>query len=336
MGSKQTPRAVMCYEDRKSHETGIKLLILSFTSYHSDIDFYAFVPNASEKFLKWCAGRDVKCIQESPSKQSGFNIKPDLLLWGLDKGYERVTFIDADIILTRALPKFFMDPAEDAIIASQTAPLNKVRTKVRTDFWGFKQGRRFIRDPSGCFLSASKKHRSLLNSWAKLLTDERYLSAKNLQDEKTLIPVRGDDEVLSALLGSEQYAHLKLVFLNSTSQIAQCGTPGSYTVHSRLRSLLGHKPYLIHAVGNKPWLREEPYYKHPYSIEARAYANQLDEECNWSIKASHQRDKLWSRVYYNNSAMCDLPAALADETSRLGLRSFLNNIIYFIRELFKF
>lgn len=328
--------SIVCYEDRANHETGVKLLLLSLREYHPTIDIHAFMPNVTPSFLEWVERHDVTIHTHCPFPQNGFNIKPSLLTWGLNQGYQRVIFLDSDIVLARKLPEYVFNAPINLLIVAESSPLYDVHTRARTDCWQFKLGRTFLNDPTGCFISISDHQRPLLSDWVALLSEKRYIDEQKKPLSKRNIALRGDDELLVALLGSFKYRNQPIKLLSSTRVIAQCGTPGSYTVYARLRAMLLKKPALVHAIGQKPWLcnqsQDNKSFTSPYSVTARKYHNEMDEPTDWMVKPSSLTLSKWTQFFYNSSSMASLPAAFRDECSRIGLRATLNHIKYVIKE----
>ena len=103
----------------------------------------------------------------------------------------------------------------------------------------------------------------------------------------------GDQEVLTALLGSARFAGVPLHLLRQGVDIAQCSGPAGYSPGARVRrALAGEEPALIHAMGRKPWeaaalpgargaYERLHAAQSPYTLAARRYAAELDEPAQW-------------------------------------------------------
>ena len=63
-----------------------------------------------------------------------------------------------------------------------------------------------------------------------------------------------DQDVLTALLASEEFAWVPLRFLLRGKDIVQYFGPYGYTLRERLIHLSGRRPAFIHSQGPKPWL----------------------------------------------------------------------------------
>ena len=68
------------------------------------------------------------------------------------------------------------------------------------------------------------------------------------------IHMQGDQDVLTALLTSTEFADIPLKMLRRGKDIVQFDGVWGYTTAERLRSLLGDGPTFIHCMGTKPWV----------------------------------------------------------------------------------
>jgi hypothetical protein len=107
----------------------------------------------------------------------------------------------------------------------------------------------------------------------------------------------GDQDALSALLASRQFASIPLVKLQHCTEILQHHGPGAYGLAQRWSNVAHGMPPLIHAMGSiKPWrMPEHPslfrdpsnYYERtylelsPYVHFARSYIDALMENSSW-------------------------------------------------------
>jgi len=106
----------------------------------------------------------------------------------------------------------------------------------------------------------------------------------------------GDQDVLTALLGSRDFGEVPLQLLRRGRDVVQSFDASTYTVRERLENGPRRLPPLVHAQRQKPWRCEskpswarEPrrYYLlvdielSPYTHVARRYREQLDEPVEW-------------------------------------------------------
>ena len=66
--------------------------------------------------------------------------------------------------------------------------------------------------------------------------------------------MQGDQDVLTALLTSTEFAHIPLRALRRGKDIVQFDGVWGYTTAERTRALLGNGPTFIHSMGCKPWI----------------------------------------------------------------------------------
>ena len=330
------PITVVCYEDRPHYETGVKLLLLSLAKHMPGVDVNVFLPNASQNFLNWEHELEFVLHRDSPTSSDGFDIKPDLLKWGLRQGYQRVIFLDADIVLTGKVPQVLNDVDQTALIVAQASPLATLPTHLRTRYWGFPEGRAFLRNPSGCCISVNHDHLELIDDWRELIHSPSYVEAQRQCRQhgvKPPVPLRGDDELLIALLGSQKYRDLNIHFLSSSRDIAQCGSSAAFPVSSRILSFFRGLPPLVHAVARKPWLTSDlsklrAQTREPYVLVARQYKDLLGENPLWLEDCFFECSSFG--LFSANPALADLTAAIRESWARFGLRSSARTFTYAI------
>jgi hypothetical protein len=129
-----------------------------------------------------------------------------------------------------------------------------------------------------------------------LLSHPDYLSAQAAPNDSRPIHLLSDQEVLTALLGADQFTDLPIRYLRRGREILQLFGPGGYTPWERLHNLRNGLPPLIHAMGPKPWdfpqvpdfwASPRTYYESaclqlsPYTEVARRYGDDLAEPHHW-------------------------------------------------------
>ncbi|MGF1512600.1 MAG: hypothetical protein ACFB5Z_02745 [Elainellaceae cyanobacterium] len=320
--------ALVVYEDRPEYEVGLKLLISSLSVYAANtaIDVHIFAPKATPEFRRWLCDRPVDVHYEVPGSAAGFNVKPDVLLWALDQGYQQAIWLDDDIILTRSLPKALLGQAPEVIVTAEISRSFETRACVVP--WGFTLGRTFPINPSACCFRVTPFHRDLLQHWKKLVDSSEYRHWQSQPREQRPAHMVGSDAVLHALLGAETYQSIPVYMLRRGRDIAQCLIPSWYTPLHRLMSLVWGVPPLIHAIGRKPWLPDSSSYRiyqalSPYACAARQFQRQLSNTTWLKIP---QGWAVWHGLTRGHPALTSLPFAFTRPSLKELLRRGLTGL----------
>ena len=325
MASPSIKCAVLIHEDRPAYETGMRILLLSLKEHFPAATPIVHAPNASADFSSWVQDSGIQLVRDRISTKGGWNIKPDLLMWGLSQGYERVVFLDSDIVVNRDPSSLFLVPKDQLSVAELGHPLS-ISTKSLSKFWGLTPHRNFYRSPSGCAIGASVEHTELLQQWSSLLSREDYQYWQSLPLKQRPPAARGDDEILATLLGSSEFGDVSLRTIDSSGEIAQCLSPSDYSCVARIHNFLGKGPILVHAMGKKPWLvstqtHDQTYYSmSPYTCVARKYKEQLPPSHRRWMNES-RLSRYWLAMTRGNPAAATFPHAFIDTVQRFGLRS---------------
>lgn len=176
-----------------------------------------------------------------------WNVKPFLLEQMLERGCGRVTWLDADIVVT-ADPAGLFDLPEGVIAVAQEGFRSHNRgTAARTLAIGRRVGRELGYTVNSCIVSVTARHKPLLADWRGVLRSELYHDP----DRSPLLV--GDQDVLGGLLGADAFAELPVRALRSGREIAHDMLPGDFTLAQRLATLWRGEPVFAHAQGRKTW-----------------------------------------------------------------------------------
>ena len=293
---------VVTYEERKDALIGVKLLALSLQKHCPDLKLTVVIPefrqNEFSEFIEWSKRLPQLEIlpYTFPSSWMSYNIKPHLLKMLLEKN-EEVFWIDTDIVITQDFRNLLKDVSPETFVSSEEAARNLNQGSLpRTKGWNLALGREVKATVCSGFIRATKAHLELLTLWEQLLNDPTYLEAQALgyKEEKPL-HLLGDQDVLTALLGSKQFENLPLKLLHRGSEIIQDIPGRGYTVQERIENLKRNQlAPLLHAQGDaKPWVSANLKLSNlknlilrtnvelsTYFHEARHYINALDEPTN--------------------------------------------------------
>lgn len=322
-GIAEDKRIVACsYEDRESNIVGLKVLAATLRKHAPGIRLKIATPLESPDLAQWIQGREgVELIPVPEGAGSGWDVKPALLAHLLDEGYERVIWLDADIAIARDISTFLpSDPA--VLVGTEPVPFAPDKdSAIGTHALGLRVGRR-VPIINSCFLHVSAMHRSLLEAWEEHSRNDQYLAAQRRPGTERPPHFVGGQDILRAVLGSEEFAHVRVHRLRCGRDVAHCLGVRTYRVRDQLANLGRGLPPLVHAQGKrKPWspLASAGCELWPYSYAAREVAGELlEKERHWLRIRSLKR-----RIFYYATAgrpnLGSLPAtAMASLAGKRG------------------
>lgn len=328
---------VCAYEDRVSDLVGLKLLVLSLAQHCPGLPIHLFCPSATPEFCQWIEKYPQVQLRELPNLNiKGWNVKPDILMYLLDEGHEQAIWIDSDIIVTKDFRPLLAHLTDDTLVVAQENCWESSKGSVeRTKAWGLSHGRSLVDVACSCVIRVTPAHRRLLEAWKQYLADPVYLEAQPKWPRP--FHLMGDQDVLTALLGSSEFADIKLHWLRRGVDIAQCFRADGYTVGERLANLFSGLPVFVHAQGPKPWRDKGKdgvatgvavtYLElSPYCFAARPYSEQLNEDTSW-INIESTLGKVLHTLTFGNPSLQGLPLALQAQMQRVGIRSAVKHLL---------
>ena len=219
----------------------------------------------------------------------------------LDAGFDEVIWIDSDMLVTRDIRPLFHALDEAVFVATEhTCSPDRYDhdgAGLRAQLWQLPVGRILPTPLNSGVLRATRRHYRLMERWWELLQSDEYQTCqRNREWLKRPIHMQGDQDVLTALLSSTEFAHIPLRALRRGKDIVQFDGVWGYTTAERTRNLLGDGPTFIHSMGCKPWvapwkserrndLRE--YLKmvyldvSPYTLSSAKFRPDLGCDTNW-------------------------------------------------------
>jgi hypothetical protein len=219
-----------------------------------NVSIHFTVPDAPESLRSWASLKPrISLSTQRLCGAGGWDIKARLLLQELAEGAPQALWLDADMIVTRAVCPILRDFPPDWLIVAEEwdqPPYIPV-----AHFWQFTAGRPVL-PVNSCFVRALPVHRPLLEAWARLTGDARYREAQKLPFERRPFHLASDQVLLTALLSNREFANVPFGYIRIGRHIAQCAGSSGYRPWHRLLDLFRGLPPLIHAVGRKPW--QEP------------------------------------------------------------------------------
>lgn len=330
-------RIICIAENRPEEQVAVKLLLLSLRSYCPDVPVYLSYQGASPNFTNWLQRIPFVAFQTPNTLGNlGWNIKPHLLLDLLKQGYEEVWWLDTDILITCDFINKYVDVnPEDLIISEEAMYGSHSDNGLRTTLWGLSLGNPLPFSLNTSVMRVTPNHIHLVERWCELLENETYRKAQNKDWKERPKHMLGDQDVLTALVGSKEFQTITLKPLYIGKDIIQYFGLSAYTTKSRLINLKKGIPSFIHCQRWKPWalqasLGDETGLRKyimglyielsPYRQLALPYSDQLEEQCNWLTHSSFPA-KIFIILGCNNPALTGLP-----------LQMFID-LLYLIRKL---
>lgn len=325
-----TGMPVICIaEDRLSCEPAVRLLLMSLHRHCGDQRVELFFPPANRAFRSWLAQFPAVNLNATPVPGAwGWNVKPQAILTLFERGYDEVLWIDSDILVTRNFEKDFRDLPPRVMVLTEEAlsGAHGDPDGLRARLWGLRVGRSLPFTVNTGVLRATTSHADLLRRWVSLLEDERYRAAQRMNWFERPPHLLGDQDVLTALLASEEYVTIPIQFLRRGKNIIQFVPPRGYTLSERWYSILHEMPPFIHSQGVKPWLRDQGaqsrrWYQFfdslyvqlsPYTIAAREYRQGLADTRWMNANSLLGRVLRVCGLYY--PPLTGLPLAVAVDT----------------------
>ncbi|HEX3698275.1 MAG TPA: hypothetical protein VH374_23085 [Polyangia bacterium] len=316
---------ICTYEDRPADFIGVKLLVASLGRHLPDVPIHVACPAPDEGLRKWLLGRPNVVLDTAAAPGlRGWNVKAGLLLRLIDAGHREVIWIDSDVIVAGDFRPLIADTT--SVIVTQEKCWNGPKDNMlRTRGWNLPVGRKLPDLINSAFLRVTSEHRPLLLAWIALMKTEIYQEAQTMPFERRPIHLISDQDVLGAVLGSQEFAHLPVRFLARGRDIIH-DFQGGYSASDRISNLFRAMPPLVHAQGHKPWrfpdkprLIREPrhYYRFtqvessPYSYLARQYRHALPEFPAF-FEVRSLPGKMLGALSLHNLHIHGLPHALLD------------------------
>ncbi len=252
-------RLVICLaEDRKSCEPALRLIMLSLCRYSSNVAMTVFYPEADQEFLDWTHGLNSEKIVVRTTPVSGaysWNVKPQALLQLLKEGNQEVVWIDSDILVTKDIFPAFSDLNDNMLLVTEEALwVHNETDALRARLWGFPVRRSFPFPLNTAVMRVTQAHILLLERWKEILESQKYKTAQQQPWHKRPLHMLSDQDVLTALLSSEEFHTVPIRLLRRGSDIIQYFGPLGFTLAERMTCMVRGMPIFIHSQSWKPWL----------------------------------------------------------------------------------
>jgi lipopolysaccharide biosynthesis glycosyltransferase len=329
-------------EDREAWEPSLRVLLTSLNLHCPGRAISLFYPAANQAFRQWVSAYPQVQLQMDRLRNGyGWNVKPQAIMQLLDAGFDEVIWIDSDVLVTRDIRPLFHALDEAVFVATEhTCSPDRYDhdgAGLRAQLWHLSVGRVLPVSLNSGVLRATRRHYTLMERWWELLQSDEYQRCQRKEEwRKRPIHMQGDQDVLTALLTSTEFAHIPLRALRRGKHIVQFDGVWGYTTVERTRNLLGDGPTFIHSMGCKPWiapwkserrndLRE--YLKmvyldvSPYTLFSAKFRPDLGCDTNWMC-AHYKFSAILRSLAMQHPALTGLPMALFADIARLIKRVY--------------
>lgn len=307
------------------------LLLLSISTYNKNVRIILFYPKADQKFLDWvhvnCGNVSIRMIPLPGA--NGWNVKPHALLEVLKEGYQDVVWIDSDIIVTGDVASVFLGLAGDELVLTEEALCGQNETDgLRARLWGFHVRRTFLFPLNTAVIRVTPYHVSLLERWKHCLETRVYKRAQREVWHRRPVHMLSDQDVLTAILCSEDFYNVPVKILRRGSNIIQYFGFLGFTVRERLFCAARGLPLFIHSQGWwKPWLPSEEM-KEKTSDHMQTAYREMSPYIFAARNLSPALTNLWGRprsqygrvlqfLAFGYAPLAGLPIAVAADLRRL-------------------
>ncbi len=328
----ESPPDVICSaEDRASEEDALKIFVLSVVKHYPDRPpIHLICPNATAAFEKWTTRFSGVTLDREPLENAySYNQKPQTFDRLFALGYKKAFWLDDDMVLgptfkDRVLPKL----SASLLAAEEPALSQHPKPDALTRANGWEVGRVLPRVINGGLISISSEHKALIDAWKEILFSDEYRRLQMTPWRERPMHIFGDQEVLTALLGSKRFADIPLAYLKEGDDIVQMFGPAGYSPLARIRNAGRGLPPIVHSMGHKPWrprddarptLRRRYDELHgelsPYVFVAREVVGEDHAAFPWLYRRSVVGG-LMRAITMDNPALSGLPLAVFDAAVR--------------------
>jgi hypothetical protein len=329
--------AVVVADDRGDGETGLKITIASLARFCPAVPVLLFRPRPSPQFGAWLrAYPQVSILNRWPEGVKEWNCKPFLLNEALDYGFERVVWLDSDVLISRP-PKPLYSWSDPNTLFATEQPTSLVVGPRSMDrlaaAWSLPLGKSHDAELNSCLVGVTSAHRHLLTRWAELVSSPAYLRFVGTPVNSRPFGFRGDQDVLGALVSSEEFRDVDVRLLRNGIDMIHSGGGLAVPLSRCFLGIFRPVPAVVHAGGGKPWVvmsnefgrrsaKFFVFYRRllqevsPYMAEAERLRDELEEEAPW-LGAKTSTGRLLRVTGCGNWALRGLPAWTAARFVRI-------------------
>jgi hypothetical protein len=321
-------------EDREACEPCLKLLLLSLNSHSPGTSINLFYPQAKDKFFVWVKKCPQVRLHITPLANAyGWNVKPTAIMQLINQGFDEVIWIDSDIIVNRDIFSTFSNLESGLLVVTEDAfgDERDDSDALRARLWGFPVGRVLPFGLNSGVIRATKDHYSLMQRWWTLLQSDIYQESQKMAWKQRPVHMLGDQDVLTALLTSEEFSVIPLHILRRGKHILQFNGVYGYTIPERMRNLLTNSAAFVHSLGAKPWserwwprpsLDLKEYIKKlyldlsPYTLSAMKFRYEMECDTEW-MEPHYMLSRILRFMGMGRLELTGLPVAVLLESGRI-------------------
>ncbi len=256
-GGRVVGASVVCvFESRPSERVAVKLLIASLAKHCPDLEISLTFPPADDHFSSWLTRYPQVALRVEPLRGAyGWNVKPHAILPLLAAGAREVWWMDSDVIVTKDFRSRSAGISDTALVACEEGLYGRSNDNgICTRAWGFEIGNARPLTLNSCITRTTAAHVPLLERWKELLESEKYVELQQGPWYERPFHMMSDQDVLTALVSSREFAAVPLIYLRRGEDIIQYWGPPGYTVRERLLNMRTGLPPFVHEEGpGKPW-----------------------------------------------------------------------------------
>lgn len=214
-------RSTVCIaEDRATHESCLRVLLVSLAKHCPGRTISLFCPAATAGFLGWLRKAPQVRLQADDLRHGlGWNIKPQAVMYLLERGYDEVIWIDSDIIVNQDIESILSPlPRETLLVSEHTLADERYDGEaLRARLWGLQHGRVLPFALSSGVLRVTTHHYHLMERWWDLLQSKAYQEQQTREWRRRPVHMLGDQDVLTALLTSKEFSDTPISVLEEAS-----------------------------------------------------------------------------------------------------------------------
>ena len=322
--------AICIAEDRASCEPALRILIASLARHCPGQEVALFAPNATPNFREWLTKFAQVALNPWPlmGVWTKYDIKPIALMTVLGSGAAQAIWIDSDIVVTRDFCSTLgrLDPSMIAITEEALSGGSQDHGGLRARLWGLDVGQPLPSAANTAVVRVTQDHVALLDRWNSMLQSDVYRRAQAAPWYERPAHLAGDQEVLTALLASREFAYLPRHVLKRGRDIVQFFGTSGYTLRERVGHIGGFRGSFVHSQATRPWWPDTPAANasgafatlyaalSPYLVVARQYADVLDD-AKW-LKPPTPAAHILTVLGVGHMALTGLPLAFIADSVR--------------------
>lgn len=312
---------IVTYENRLPHFCSLRLLVLSLRRHWAAAMVHVPRHGLPDQPVDWLRAQpNVTLHDDMQVGGEGWNVKVSILRQMLARLRGRVTWMDADIVVQSDPSALFAAlDADDLVLCEESYRGTGRGSQIRTRGIGLPMGRELGFTANSCILSVTNRHSALLEDWAGLAASPAYLEQQARPYHERPRHYVGDQDLLTALLGSRDFAAQPLRRVRSGKDIAHSMLASDYPLGQRLMSLVRGEPPLAHAQGLKVWLhghddtgRKLAVQQSAYRLAAKSYSDQMGaEDRAWISGIDTGPTRVLTTLFPRRPSLAGLPLGLA-------------------------